>query len=242
MVRKKKVRAGYRASTTRILGQIDPAVTTEPLEVPKITQLRRSLEDKLTSLTALDNEILPLLDKEAIEAEIVQADEIKEQVYAALSKLEVALKPGHTTTRAAGHAPTSLEPTPETSRTDSETAGDDEATPTTCGARVKLPKISLPRFGGDPVKWTTFWDSYQSAIHGNDGLSDVDIFLSTSQNVRTDPRCCYCEQSHPSSSCPTVISSTDRKHILKTSGRCYNCLRKNHLSRSCKSTSRCLKC
>ena len=72
LVRKKKVRAGHRASTTRILGQIDPAVTTEPLEVPKITQLRRSLEDKLTSLTALDNEILPLLDEEAIEAEIVQ--------------------------------------------------------------------------------------------------------------------------------------------------------------------------
>ena len=169
LVRKKKVRAGHRASTTRILGQIDPAVTTEPLEVPKITQLRRSLEDKLTSLTALDNEILPLLDKEAIEAEIVQADEIKEQVYAALSKLEVALKPGHTTTRAASRAPTS---TPETSRTDSETAGDgsvDEATPTTRGARVRLPKISLPRFGSDPVKWTTFWDSYRSAIHGNDG-------------------------------------------------------------------------
>ena len=41
---------------------------------------------------------------------------------------------------------------------------------------MKLPKISLPRFGGDPVKWTSFWDSYQSAIHNNDGLSDVDKF------------------------------------------------------------------
>ena len=318
-----------------------------------------------------------------------------------MSKLEVALKPGHTT---AGRAPASLEPTPkppETSRTDPRTAGDDSvdgATPTTRGARVKLPKISLPRFGGDPVKWTTFWDSYRSAIHGNDSLSDVDkfnylrslldhttlkaiagltlstanyqqaieilckrfgnkqvivsklmdtlmsmdpipsdrhlrdlrklyhhieshvrslrslgieatsygallspvllsklppdlrlivsrkvsdteldvdallttfekeltarertnpqptrrnvekprqtasVFLSTSQNVRTDPWCCYCERSHPSSSCPTVTSLADRKYILKTSGRCYNCLRKNHRSRSCKSTSRCLKC
>ena len=68
------------------------------------------------------------------------------------------------------------------------------------------------------------------------------VFLSTSQNIKPDPRCCYCEQNHLSSSCPTVTSLVDRKHILKTSGRCYNCLRKNHLSRSCKSTSRCLKC
>ena len=53
LARKRKVRAGDQASTTRILGQIDPAVTTGPLEVPNIIQLRRSLKDKLTSLTAL---------------------------------------------------------------------------------------------------------------------------------------------------------------------------------------------
>ena len=136
----------------------------------------------LRSLTALDNEILPLLDEEAIEAEIVETDEIKEQVYAALPKLEVALKPT-TVERAPTHAaPATPEPTPkppETPRTRPGTEGDDsagEATSTTRGARVKLPKISLPHFSGDPVKWTSFWESYQSAIHGNDGLSDIDKF------------------------------------------------------------------
>ena len=33
-----------------------------------------------------------------------------------------------------------------------------------------------------------------------------------------------------------------RKQILKTSGRCFNCFRKNHISRDCKSSSRCQKC
>ena len=185
LARKKKVRAGHRASTTRILGQIDAAVTTEPLDVPKITQLRRSLEDKLTSLTALADEVLPLLEEEAIEAEIIQADEIKEHVYAALSELEVALKPtaGHTPASVAGRDPATTSTTPglpETPRTEPGTeSGDptDEATPSARGAKVKLPKISLPRFGGDPVKWTSFWDSYQSAIHDNDSLSNVDKFI-----------------------------------------------------------------
>jgi hypothetical protein len=37
-------------------------------------------------------------------------------------------------------------------------------------------KIALPRFSGDIMKWTTFWDSYKSAVHSNDELSDVDKF------------------------------------------------------------------
>ena len=40
----------------------------------------------------------------------------------------------------------------------------------------RLPKISLPRFSGDPLKWTTFWDSYQSAIHLNPDISKVNKF------------------------------------------------------------------
>ena len=38
---------------------------------------------------------------------------------------------------------------------------------------VRLPKIALPKFGGDPVKWMSFWNSYQSAVHLNSALSDV---------------------------------------------------------------------
>ena len=41
---------------------------------------------------------------------------------------------------------------------------------------VKLPKLTLKRFNGDLTRWTTFWDSFKSAIHDNSGLSDVDQF------------------------------------------------------------------
>ena len=29
----------------------------------------------------------------------------------------------------------------------------------------RLPKLTLPIFGGDPLKWQTFWDSFDSAVH-----------------------------------------------------------------------------
>ena len=43
--------------------------------------------------------------------------------------------------------------------------------------KVRLPKLSLPRFSGNVTKWATFWDSYDSTIHRNDDLTtDVDKF------------------------------------------------------------------
>jgi hypothetical protein len=43
-------------------------------------------------------------------------------------------------------------------------------------ARVKLPKLVLKRFNGDLTKWATFWDSFESSVHNNSSLSDVDKF------------------------------------------------------------------
>ena len=120
LARKRKVCTGHRASTTRILGQVDPVVTTEPLDVPKITQLRRSLKDKLTSLTALDIEILPGGSRNC------QIDEIIGQVYAALSKLKVALKPN-----TAEHTP--ADPTPVLTPRPPEEGDDCYAPPPTRG-------------------------------------------------------------------------------------------------------------
>ena len=42
--------------------------------------------------------------------------------------------------------------------------------------RVKLPKLQLHSFNGDLTKWTAFWESFESAIHSNTELSDVEKF------------------------------------------------------------------
>ena len=55
--------------------------------------------------------------------------------------------------------------------------------PTDLGARemmhspcVKLPNLSLKRFNGDLTKWTTFWDTFKSAVHDNLTLTSIDKF------------------------------------------------------------------
>ena len=42
--------------------------------------------------------------------------------------------------------------------------------------RVKLPKLEVKKFSGKIQDWREFWDSFESSIHNNDGLSEVDKF------------------------------------------------------------------
>ena len=42
--------------------------------------------------------------------------------------------------------------------------------------RVKLPKMEIKKFSGSPREWQEFWDSYKSAVHENEELSDIDKF------------------------------------------------------------------
>ena len=61
-------------------------------------------------------------------------------------------------------------------KVDGEGSGDDEvSTNSSTRLRVKLPKIELEKFSGDPKKWISWWDSFDSVIHKND-LSSVDKF------------------------------------------------------------------
>ncbi len=46
-------------------------------------------------------------------------------------------------------------------------------------------------------------------------------------------------QTHPSAECCTVPSAIARKQSLRASGRCFNCLRRGHLSRNCRSSGKC---
>ena len=71
------------------MGQVGPTLAADPLDVSKINQLKRSLEDKLKSLSDLDEGILDLTPEDSIEAEIVHADEVKEDIFAASLKLDL---------------------------------------------------------------------------------------------------------------------------------------------------------
>ena len=54
--------------------------------------------------------------------------------------------------------------------------------------------------------------------------------------------CSFCNQDHQSSNCNVVTSPESRKQVLKKKGKCFLCLKPGHISRSCRSSMKCLKC
>ena len=54
--------------------------------------------------------------------------------------------------------------------------------------------------------------------------------------------CTFCKQSHPSASFGTVTDISARRNLLKQQGRCFVCLRRNHLARNCSLNKVCRIC
>jgi len=131
LVRKKRVRAGHKASATRMMRAVDEVLTAgEDLDQARLNQLGMSLKEKLEEIKVLDNEILSLVADDELDDEISQADLYKEQVYSTLIKIE---------------KPTAATPlTPAT------------AVALPHGNKVRLPKLTIKPFNGKLTAWTPF--------------------------------------------------------------------------------------
>ena len=54
--------------------------------------------------------------------------------------------------------------------------------------------------------------------------------------------CVYCKRAHNADECSKVAKVDERKQLLRDAGRCFVCTKQGHLSRGCRSSSRCRYC
>ena len=101
------------------------------------------------------------MDVTKIENEIEESQEILEKVMECKRKIDLKLK--QRSSESNGNQTES-----------SENTGQGESS--TSQAKMKLPKLTLLKFRGDVTKWKSFWDSFRSAIHDNQDISEVDKF------------------------------------------------------------------
>ena len=109
---------------------------------------------------SLDESILSLCEVETIQAEIEDSERVLERVVACQKSIQDAL----------------------TKRNNESSAQESQINPSQGSpgvaqqAKAKLPKLILPRFRGDVTKWTSFWDSYKTAVHESKAISTIDKF------------------------------------------------------------------
>ena len=185
LARKKRIRAGHRSSATKMIGQIYEALEGAEINLSRLRHQKEGLEEKLIHLQRLDLEILDLLaEDDDFTEEIEQADACKGKLQLAIIDLEAAVVAKSTDVLSIETSPREgrVEPVPsERPRVSSPTPSprlspSSTPSPGHHGPRVKLPKLVLKRFAGDPTEWTTFWDSFESAVHTNPDLTGMDKF------------------------------------------------------------------
>ena len=162
--KKKNVRRGHKGSATKLIGRINTALAASPADEDKLRQLKLSLTDKLQVLKILDDDIVDATPEDELAREIEQADEAREEIHLALTKLERALRPF-------APAPPTVVP-----RTVADPVASIAPIPAPSSLAVKLPKLTLQPFNGEMTHWTSFWDSFKASVHDNTTLSPVDKF------------------------------------------------------------------
>lgn len=161
--KKKKIRQGHRAYVSKILGNVrDLTEEYDPSNENKLKQLKISLQERLVTLKSLDEEILDAVeDDDEITAEIEDSGKFSEHIHGAIVEIDSLLSISKTKVE---DVPSGSSHTITTQKTGSK------------WKYAKLPKLVLETFSGEPSQWQSFWNSYESAIHQNEELSDVDKF------------------------------------------------------------------
>ena len=152
---------GYRMYLKRILASADEILANpSPLSEESIATLRDlhdQIQRKHDLITPLDARILKAtVEDEAIESEVLQAEETNIAISTAKAKISHRLSSIPTRATTTPFHPTSI---PTTDHHE--------------GRVTRLPKLELPQFCGNPLTWQSFWDCFEASIHTNDNLTAV---------------------------------------------------------------------
>jgi len=145
-------------------------------QIATLASSLKQLIQKTETLRQLNTEIAEAIQTtEELEAEVLEAEETQEGILDKISQVKHILELRSSTT---GHpldaSATVFVPTPqELSHSEIMTSVTEEPVPRREQPVSHLPKLNLPNFGGDPLTWQSFWDSYNAAVNSNTALDGV---------------------------------------------------------------------
>ena len=144
-------RKGLRSTASAFCKRADD-ILNEYTEEKRVTlvALQTTITDTIRQLKEIDEEICSALATEDIEDDVMETAEFYLSINVSLTALANVMSP-------------TIAPRTESTRSAEK-------------ASIKLPKMELPKFNGNPLQWQSFWDQFSSAIHENDSLNSIDKF------------------------------------------------------------------
>jgi hypothetical protein len=194
----KKARKPLRSSLSRTINEAVAEMAKTPKDHHVLQVKSRKLDDVLTDVSDLDQQILQaLLDTdccdEDYEAECTAIEEYKDKVRDIKMKIESLVI----------------------------TVPPQAITPTTSDKKVsKLPKVGIRKFNGDLTEWLSFWSQFLK-VHEDSKIHDADKFQYLVQSMVVGSRAQELVESYPQTAdnYPKVITSLQerfgRKKLLR---------------------------
>ncbi|KAL9961122.1 hypothetical protein ACROYT_G030013 [Oculina patagonica] len=152
------IREGHRRQVSKLDEELTKILQGEDKDYERLSVMRQLLDGKQESLIEMDQEILSVCEVTTIDKEIEESEEITASIIRLKCKIENASKVNMPSQQHVGSPQTTAQPVNQNA------------------VRTRLPKLYLPKFKGDVTKWNTFWDSFQSAVHRNERISNIDKF------------------------------------------------------------------
>nr|XP_042909442.1 uncharacterized protein LOC110282014 [Parasteatoda tepidariorum] len=161
-------RTTYRALTTKLLNKIESCYKDENLDDENKNEELKTLYDQLIEkeyeLVKLNIKIEAFISVDEIEREIISVDEYSEKILKWKSKVKRKIdKINEETQSVSSHENLPLSSLNRTPMIEHKKL-------------ISLPKLTLPKYFGDPCLWLEFWAQFEDAVHKNTELSNVEKF------------------------------------------------------------------
>ncbi|XP_070378095.1 uncharacterized protein [Dermacentor albipictus] len=160
MERLKRKRSALRAQVTKLISEAHFFLESHADE-GALNVLSARLSALQTQLNEVDAAIEPLVQDQDAELNYVRTIEYNDRIVAHMAKLRQEAEKDLLTKQA--------EMSATRAQTDGPTAGPK--------CKLKLPKLELQRFSGAATEWQSFWEQFEQAVHGKNGLSNAEKFL-----------------------------------------------------------------
>jgi len=149
--------------------------------VKRLKKIARQLKEKGNLLAGMDERFVELGPIEEIEGDIIESDEIAsriadqiEEIQHHLEHLSAPTDKTPVTDRAVSEPPTKAGPGDKKEHEGSKPRLPEGGLVSV--GKPKLPKLHIAKFSGEVIKFRTFWDSFNSAVHNNPSMSKVGKF------------------------------------------------------------------
>ena len=175
--KKTKIRESHRTFVRKILSEAKESLDGgESVDFKKLKSFKSTLQDKVSELKGMDQEVLEYLDDSKIDEDVTCSCDFARAIQACIVDLETALVSEKEKGRSQGVAlvSQSADAGLNSTQTPAQTATNSSVSST--HNHAKLPKLELKKFYGNHIDWYPFWESFESAVHRNSSLSGVDKF------------------------------------------------------------------